>query len=156
MKNRSNNFEIQSLDKVTELPEQSQKAVTQKSTPFSTTPPSVTFDKWTCQVAPAAARVENSSARATNQGCDHGSKSQPATKTESSLATAITPDRPASIPTSINLPKEVRDVEVGKKPDQHFLSIPKLLAAEESIAKSKPQADHFAFKTNDKDRKSVV
>ena len=149
MKNRSNNFEIQSLDKVTELPEQSQKAVTQKSTPFSTTPPSVTFDKWTGQVAPAAARVENSSARATNQGCDHGSKSQPATKTESSLATAITPDRPASIPTSINLPKEVRDVEVGKKPDQHFLSIPKLLAAEESIAKSKPQADHFAFKTND-------
>lgn len=118
-------------------------------TPFSTTPPSVTFDKWTGQVAPAAGRVESPTSRATDHGCDHGSKSQPATKTESSLATAITPDRPASIPTSINLPKEVRDVEVGKKPDQHFLSIPKLLAAEESIAKSKPQADHFAFKTND-------
>lgn len=119
------------------------------TTPFSTTPPSVTFDKWTGQVAPAAGRVESPTARATDNGCDHGGKSQPVSKSESSLATAITPDRPASIPTSINLPKEVRDVEVGKKPDQHFLSIPKLLAAEESIAKSKPQADHFAFKTND-------
>lgn len=118
-------------------------------TPFSTTPPSVTFDKWTGQVAPSAGRVESPTARATDNGCDHGCKSQPVSKSESSLATAITPDRPASIPTSINLPKEVRDVEVGKKPDQHFLSIPKLLAAEESIAKSKPQADHFAFKTND-------
>jgi hypothetical protein len=120
-----------------------------KSTPFSDPLQAVKHDKLTGQVIPAAGRVESPTTRATDNGCDHGGKSQPVSKSESSLATAITPDRPASIPTSINLPKEVRDVEVGKKPDQHFLSIPKLLAAEESIAKSKPQADHFAFKTND-------